>query len=311
MDTKQFHEERATGIGGSDAAAIMNMSKWSTPLDVYMEKVGLTEPKEPNEVMEWGKILEPLIVQAVEEQFDVIVDPHLDKDGNEKLWREGVAIAHIDGTFLMNTDEGVFETVLLECKTVNPFSFKLEWNPETNQVPYEYFCQVQHYMFVTGLKKCLLAAWVDRTMHYFWINFSEEFVEVMIQKEQEFWEKHVELKIPPPKSTGADVNKMMEGLVDEPIPATIELMRLLDRHEELNEEKKMTEDELGAIKAEIANTMGEYLRAEKDGVQVAKWIKINQKRVDAKKLKEKYPGAHEECSKPSSYLRLYINLKEK
>ena len=35
---EQFLIERQKGIGGSDVAAIMGLSPWKTPLDVYLEK---------------------------------------------------------------------------------------------------------------------------------------------------------------------------------------------------------------------------------------------------------------------------------
>ena len=320
MDREKFLNERKRGIGGSDAAAILGMSKWATPIDIYMEKLGLKDPTEETEIMTWGKILEPLIVEAVEGKFNVKVNRCLDKKGNEILYTKECAssgigssdigitplIAHVDGLFVY---EG--EACLLECKTVSPFVFKQHWNPEANQVPYEYFCQVQHYMNVMDLRKCLIAAWCDRQMHFFWVNYHEDFVEQMVMKEENFWLEHVVKKIPPPKMTGDDINKLLDNLVDEPMQADEGLVRLLSSYDSLGEEIKFTKQEQDAVKAEISNVMGNFLVAEWDGAVVAKFLKITQKRVDVKKLEKDFPDAHETCMKEGSYLRLYTYLEQK
>ena len=43
MLTKEQKLLRRTGIGGSDAAAILGLSPWATPLDIYNEKVSAEE----------------------------------------------------------------------------------------------------------------------------------------------------------------------------------------------------------------------------------------------------------------------------
>ena len=36
----EWLKTRQTGIGGSDVAAILGLSKWKTPLDIYLAKTG-------------------------------------------------------------------------------------------------------------------------------------------------------------------------------------------------------------------------------------------------------------------------------
>lgn len=38
MDRLQWLKERQKGIGGSDAAAVLGVSRWRSPFMVYMEK---------------------------------------------------------------------------------------------------------------------------------------------------------------------------------------------------------------------------------------------------------------------------------
>ncbi|WP_368506696.1 YqaJ viral recombinase family protein, partial [Staphylococcus pasteuri_A] len=39
-----WHHERRLGIGGSDVAAILGISRWATPLDIFNQKRGYVEP---------------------------------------------------------------------------------------------------------------------------------------------------------------------------------------------------------------------------------------------------------------------------
>lgn len=86
-------EGRRTGIGGSDVAAVLGLNPWKTPLDVWNDKLGLSEDKGMTEPAYWGTVLEDTVakefqlrtgkkVQKVSHQF---ADP-------ETPW----AIANID-----------------------------------------------------------------------------------------------------------------------------------------------------------------------------------------------------------------------
>ena len=44
ISKEAFLERRRSGIGGSDIAAIIGISPWKTPRDIYLAKKGLAEP---------------------------------------------------------------------------------------------------------------------------------------------------------------------------------------------------------------------------------------------------------------------------
>ena len=69
---------RQMGIGGSDVAALLGLSKWRTPLDVYNSKI--EEPEETdNASMEWGRRLEPVIREKYAEAvgMEVTIPPFM------------------------------------------------------------------------------------------------------------------------------------------------------------------------------------------------------------------------------------------
>jgi predicted phage-related endonuclease len=53
--------DRTGYIGGSDIAAILGLSPYKTPLDVYLEKRGLWEDGAAGEAARWGTIMEPIL----------------------------------------------------------------------------------------------------------------------------------------------------------------------------------------------------------------------------------------------------------
>lgn len=52
---------RQTGIGGSELAAMLGLSEYKTPLDVYLEKTGQTAPFTGNKNTERGNMQEPIL----------------------------------------------------------------------------------------------------------------------------------------------------------------------------------------------------------------------------------------------------------
>ena len=63
-------EDRKTAVTGTDVAAILGLSRFSSPIQVYLDKKGLATVTE-NEAMRWGKRLERPILEAYAEAQQV------------------------------------------------------------------------------------------------------------------------------------------------------------------------------------------------------------------------------------------------
>lgn len=109
MITEQQREARMHGIGGSDAPIILGVSPYKTPVELWQEKTGQTEP--PNldsvEVIQWGNLLE-----------DVVADEFSRRTGL-KLRRVNETLSDRRDPFLMaHLDRRVVgERALVEIKT--------------------------------------------------------------------------------------------------------------------------------------------------------------------------------------------------
>lgn len=146
---------RATGIGGSDAAAILGISSYGTPYSVAMEKaLGIKEGRteEEQERLDWGKKLEPLIAAAFEGKTGMRVDAGV-------AWarhREHPFIfANVDG--LISEDAERWTPIVpAELRDLGPGIFEGKcagqddgWGTMREpQVPASYWAQAQHYMAV-------------------------------------------------------------------------------------------------------------------------------------------------------------------
>ena len=62
LSNKEWLRWRQKGIGGSDVAPILGISKWSSAVDIWLSKTNQKHDDcVQNEAMIWGHILEPVI----------------------------------------------------------------------------------------------------------------------------------------------------------------------------------------------------------------------------------------------------------
>lgn len=128
--------DRQHGIGGSDVAPILGMSKWRTPLDTYLDKIGEGEQQEENDAMAWGKRLE-----------SAVLDAYADATGHT-LFRQHGIIGHAEHSFLRASLDAYTTGRVVEAKTARTAQ---GWGePGSAEIPDAYALQVQHYMAISG-----------------------------------------------------------------------------------------------------------------------------------------------------------------
>lgn len=217
---EKWGELRTTGIGGSDAGAIMGLNKYASPLIVYMQKKGVDGFK-GNKATEWGHILEDPIRQKAAKELDVeiITVPGMYKSKEHEFMN-----ANIDGLMLIPDGKklclnGMEATGLVghEIKT----SSRGEGFTE-DEIPDSYFCQVQHYMAVTKLDYFVLTVFFlnSKSGRHYLIKRNDEFINSLINAETDFWENYV-LTNTAPAPIGLDSEN--EYLKNLPVNAVIQL----------------------------------------------------------------------------------------
>lgn len=261
-DTKSLSKDewlniRKQGIGGSDASAICGLSKWSSPLSVYLDKVG-ERPSEimDNEAMRQGRDLEQYVAERFLEYMEQQGTP-------KKVQRCNYVLRNIDNPFMMaNVDRMVVgEQCGLECKTTSILN-RSDWN--AGEIPNEYYTQCLHYMAVTGASKWYLAVLVLNSGFYVYEIERDEKVqddiEALVKLENQFWYLNVQKREPPkPNGSECDSNLLAEMYPnsDSDLVADLDIFQNeIDTYKALGSQMKELETKQTAIKQELQQVMG-------------------------------------------------------
>lgn len=151
----EWHAARAEGLGGSEIAAVLGLSKWESRFSLWHRKLGRIPPQTENDEMTAGKRLEPAILQWWRDQHpEFIVDPTKTPGtyrSRERPWQ----IANPD---LIATPIGAAAGSgdrVVEAKFA---IYPDEWGKSgTDEIPVYYRCQVQWYMDVFGSEESRIA----------------------------------------------------------------------------------------------------------------------------------------------------------
>jgi len=188
MERQEWLEARRRGIGGSDAAVVLGLSRWKTPHALWLEKTGQsTGEGADSEAMHWGRALEPVIRSEYERRTGALV-------------AEYPQIAHPDyGWMLANVDGLTDDGKVLEIKTARTAD---GWGEEgTDEVPEAYALQVQHYMAVTGREMADIAVLIGGSDFRIYTIFADAQLQAdLIKAEAAFWER-VQKREPPEITT--------------------------------------------------------------------------------------------------------------
>ncbi len=190
---------RATGIGGSEIAAVAEMSPYAGPLDVYLAKVeGLEIPD--NEAMKRGRFLEPGLGAWYADRFGVT----LGQLGTIRHPTRPLAVCTPD--FLYSTADGLR---VLSIKAPGPQTADQWGEPDTDEVPTAYLLQLTWECgILAALGESLsaehhIAALIFGDLEVYVVRFDPELFEMLLGKAEAFWAKHIAPKVPPPL-TGSD-----------------------------------------------------------------------------------------------------------
>jgi predicted phage-related endonuclease len=190
--TPEQRQRRREHIGSSDAAQIMQVSEWGTPLDVFVEKVSELCEEGDNAAFRTGNLMEPAIGQFVREELGLELEP-------------SVVVNPNDGTpFESNTD---FMTpdreIVVETKFVNHERFIKHYGvPGTDLIPADVLIQIQTQMLCCPtIKRGIHAIATPTKFGLEWLLYevprSEPLIAEIRTQCLAFWKNHVLQQVPP------------------------------------------------------------------------------------------------------------------
>ena len=276
MSHDEWLDERRKGIGGSDAGAILGLNRYSTPLDVYLDKTGQADPIEDNDAMYWGRTLE-----------DIVATEYEKRSGN-KVRRNTNILQHKDHPFILaNLDrELVDQNGILECKTAARAGD--DWGPEGSDIiPTQYIAQVMHYMAVTGADFADLAVLIGgRDFRIYHIPRDEEIIKMVVDQEVKFWTEHVEARVAPDPINLDDINNLWphdNGTLTAANAADeMQIKEAKEIKDKIKELKKKETELTNAIKESMGEMSG---LTDLSGKILVTWKERKSMRLDTKRLK--------------------------
>ena len=301
---KNQHEITQTqGIGGSDIAALLGLSPFKTPLELWAQKVGHPMRKSIEGVhLRFGQFVEPFVALEYERITGLHTAEHaLPLFHSEHEFMYG----HID-RFVMPqagmpavVDGIVLTETLLECKTTSVFN-KDDWGEEgSDQVPNAYLLQCAWYMAITGCARADIAVLIgNQDFRLYRIHRDEKLENLMIEQAQRFWFEHVLAGVPPQPQTVNDVRLLFpQEEQGKALEATPDVVDALQQLVELQNTSKALEEKAEAIKTKIMQTMGQAERLSYNGQVLATWKSPKPtQRIDTQAIKTRYPDIAKECA---------------
>jgi putative phage-type endonuclease len=207
---------RRSGVGGSDASAIMGVNDYASELAVYVEKTSVDPPDaESTEVARWGNIFEPSILReyARRSQRRVV--------SGGKLMRSLKASHHLvtlDGVQFNRAPSWARGPGVAEVKTTG------YGNRYDEGIPVEVQIQIQWEMFVTGATwaTCVMLPFPERKLQWFDVAPHPEFQAILAERVDAFWLRV--LNRTPPDPDGSESSQLaLRKLYPEDTGAVIQV----------------------------------------------------------------------------------------
>jgi len=174
-------EDRDSYLGGPDAAAILGLDLYKTPLDIIIAKRGLAPKRPPSWPMRCGLALERLMLEDYADRHGVVV---LHQPGFRRHPKYAWAGSHIDG-------DVPSVPRILECKTTdNDIGYGVEG---TDQVRPGVLIQVCWYLAIWDRPECDVPVLVrNRELKEYRVRRDLDLERIVFATCGEFWERYIE-----------------------------------------------------------------------------------------------------------------------
>lgn len=196
-DHDSWLRARMSGIGGSDASAVVGLNPYKTNIDLFEEKTGRRIPEDISykPYVQYGTNAEPLIRELFKIEY-----PEYKVDYHENRILRSIRYPFMQASLDGELEDQDGRKGILEIKTTNILR-SMQYEKWKDRIPDNYYIQILHYLLVTGyefviLRAHLISMWGKdkRTMcrHYFIERCEvEEDLDMLLKEEIKFW-KYVE-----------------------------------------------------------------------------------------------------------------------
>lgn len=251
-----WRELRARNVGGSEIAALFNLSPYTTHYRIWHEKRGLLTPVEiENERIQAGQFLEPAIIQWANAKWGLRLQKCHEYVEHPTL--EGMGCTP-DAFDLEDTE------YLAQIKNVDGLRFSIEWEAEGDTItkaPIHILLQVQHEMEACQKKHSYLIVCVGGNRLYVMdCKRDDDTCRIIRNKIAAFW---ASTEPPSPEfdkdaDTIARIKKSLPAMKFDDLSDDMRLYKILKDFQKFNHKKLKANDQLEALKAEITYFSKQY-----------------------------------------------------
>lgn len=284
---------RRQRLGSSDSAAILGVDPYRSAYDVYLSKIYALGDPEGREAIEIGNDFEEPLLRWAARELGVEIETNVYVDGGD-----GIRAAQLDALVVGKPQS-------MEGKTT---SLADEYgDPGTDQVPDRVIVQTQKQMDLKDLELVwvpVLTARFDRLHRILYrVTRNERLIEMIRNRDREFWEQHVLPRKPPEDSVpSADVIARIERVegavaqVDRDLVEAYERAALARKNAELTEDAARAEMLAAAEDAEILDYG--------DPHKLYAYRQYRSRWLDGKRLEREHPEIHRDYLCETPYRKL-------
>lgn len=291
--SQEWLDERRSGLGASDVAAIVGLSPWKSPYALWVEKTGLAEDtQDETDNMEFGRRVEPVLARWFEDRTGLkalgeqTMCNHL-----ERPWMR----CTLDG-FVGESDDTSLADALggLEIKTTSDAAER--W---ADEMPDHYRCQGQWIMAVTGFDRLwfptLHFAFGRREFKVHELERDDQDIKFLIAEAEKFWVDNVLANVPP-EVDGSEATKRALKTWTATKGVEVDLAEMAETVEAWKLAKadlKAIEDAIDEYENTIKAALEHATEGTLNGQTVVSWRARKFSRVDAKALRDAHPDIAE------------------
>ena len=276
---------RRTGLTATDMAVLSGTSPYGrTPHDVYLDKLGLTEPTPQTTAMSVGHRLEPVALAMLAEERGFTIAP----GKTERNPIMTLVIASPDG-FVLDGPKGPCVAVA-EAKAVG-LHMARRWGEsmDPNAIPDEVLVQVTWQCIAKRVSVAHVVALLGTEVRFYDVPKSDELAGALLETADGWWRRHVVRQIPPAVDGSDGSARMVQTMFRKAkrgvVPAPAEADGIV--REYLAAKAALSESEAAA---RAAKTRLQALIGDAEGLESSEWIATWRERPgspDWKQLAEK------------------------
>ena len=266
MSKSEWLAARNKGIGGSDAAAVCGVSKYKTPLQLWQEKTGRVQPADigENSRVRAGNALEEVVAAWWQEETGMACR----RDNKIRAAKDRpYLLANVDRVIQSNGDG----PGILEIKTTSGWAMKAV-REEGLTVPMTWWCQLQHYFHVTGYAWGAFGVLMDgHEFEHIPVSRDDDFISALVEREIEFWERHVLADVPPEPVAESDILSLYPRSQANAVEASAELAAQVRQLKEIKASISALEKEEANLSEAVKLALGGNDTLTADGKVIATW----------------------------------------